>query len=108
MISESVPKLSITMDMAFQKDLTLQGCKTLPTRANLLLMPLVKLSSLEGQQRVVDHDLYLAFIQTMSSLTVGSSTVMGPVPKLVPLIVHGGWFTRGRTSSNPSHVQNKV
>jgi hypothetical protein len=61
MITESVPKSSIIMDTAFRKDLTLQGCTTLPTRANRLLMPPVKLSSEEGRQRVVDHDLYLTF-----------------------------------------------
>jgi hypothetical protein len=39
MITESVPKSSITVDMAFRKDLTLQGCTTLPTRADRLLTP---------------------------------------------------------------------
>jgi hypothetical protein len=41
MISESVPKSSITVDTAFQRDLTLQGCTTLPTRADWLLAPYV-------------------------------------------------------------------
>jgi hypothetical protein len=96
------------VDTAFRKDLTLQGCTTLPTRANRLLMPPVKLSSEECRQRVVDHDLYLTFAQTMSSLKEGSSAVTGPVPKSVPLIVCRDWFFRGRTSINPGHVQNKV
>jgi hypothetical protein len=61
MITESVPKSSVTVDTAFQKDLTLQGRTTLPARANRLLMPPVKLSSKEGRQSVVDHDLYLTF-----------------------------------------------
>jgi hypothetical protein len=61
MIIESVPKSSITVDTDFRKDLTLQGCTTLPTRANQLLVPPVKLSSKEGRQRVVDHELYLTF-----------------------------------------------
>jgi hypothetical protein len=66
MITDSVPNSSVTVDTAFQKDLTLQGCTTLPTCANRLLMPLVKLSSKEGRQTVVDHDLYLTFAQAMS------------------------------------------
>jgi hypothetical protein len=37
MILESVPKSSITVDTAFRKDLTLQGCTTLPTCADRLL-----------------------------------------------------------------------
>jgi hypothetical protein len=41
MISESVPKSSITMDMAYRKDLTLQECTTFPTRADRLLAPYV-------------------------------------------------------------------
>jgi hypothetical protein len=61
MITESVPKSSITVDTAFRKDLTLQGCTTLPTCANRLLTPPVKLSSKEGRQRVVDQNLYLTF-----------------------------------------------
>ena len=35
-----IPKSSITADTAFRKDLSLQGCTTLPTRANRLLTPL--------------------------------------------------------------------
>jgi hypothetical protein len=66
MITESIPKSSVTVDTAFRKDLTLQGCTTLPTRANRLLVPTFKLSSLESRQRVVDHDLYLAVAETMS------------------------------------------
>ena len=66
MIFESVPKSSITADTAFRKDLTLQGCTTLPTRTNRLLMPALKPSSFGGWQRVVDHDRYLAFAETMS------------------------------------------
>jgi hypothetical protein len=46
MITESIPKLSVTVDMAFQKDLTLQECTTLPTRADRLLMPDQKHTSL--------------------------------------------------------------
>jgi hypothetical protein len=61
MIPESIPKSFVTMDTTFQKDLTLQGHTTLPTRANRLLVPPVKLSSKEGRQRVVDHELYLTF-----------------------------------------------
>jgi hypothetical protein len=37
----SVSKSSITVDTAFQKDLTLQGCTTLPTRVDRLLAPYV-------------------------------------------------------------------
>jgi hypothetical protein len=44
-IIESISKSSVIVDMAFQKDLTLQGCTTLPTCANRILMPPVKLSS---------------------------------------------------------------
>jgi hypothetical protein len=39
MITESIPKSPVTVDTAFRKDLTLQGCTTLPTRANRLLVP---------------------------------------------------------------------
>ena len=44
MITESIPKSSITADTAFRKYLTLQGCTTLPTRINRLLTPSYKLS----------------------------------------------------------------
>src|SRR5664279_4105172 len=37
MVSESVTNLSITVDTTFRKDLTLQGCTTLPTRTARLL-----------------------------------------------------------------------
>jgi hypothetical protein len=71
MITESVPKSSVTVDTAFRKDLTLQGCTTLPTRAfthtcQPTLNANVIAFSLESRQRVVDHDLYLTFVQTMS------------------------------------------
>jgi hypothetical protein len=39
MITESIPKSSVTVDTAFRKDLTLQECTTLPTRADRLLTP---------------------------------------------------------------------
>ena len=53
-----IPKSSITADTAFRKDLSLQGCTTLPTRANRLLMPHVT-SSLGGRQRVEGYTLFM-------------------------------------------------
>jgi hypothetical protein len=41
MIITSVPKSFVTVDTAFRKDLTLQGCTTLPTRVDRLLAPYV-------------------------------------------------------------------
>ena len=58
MSSESAPKSSITVDTAFRKDLSLQGCTTLPTRANRLLTPHVT-SSLGGRQRVEGYTLFM-------------------------------------------------
>jgi hypothetical protein len=43
--------------------------------------------SLESQQRVVDHDLYLTFAQTMSH-ALEHPAITGRVPKLVPKDVH--------------------
>ena len=40
MILEFGHQAFITVNIAFRKDLTLQGCTTLPTRTNRLLMPL--------------------------------------------------------------------
>ena len=41
MIIESVTKSSLIVDTTFRKDLTLQGCTTLSTRTNRLLMPAI-------------------------------------------------------------------
>ena len=54
-----VPKSSITADTAFRKDLSLQGCTTLPTRANRLLTPDHLASSLGGRQRVEGYTLFM-------------------------------------------------
>ena len=54
-----IPKSSITADTAFRKDLSLQGCTTLPTRANRLLMPRDQTSSLGGRQRVEGYTLFV-------------------------------------------------
>ena len=59
MISECVTKSSITADTAFRKILSLQGCTTLPTRANRLLMPDHQSSSFGGRQRVDGYTLFM-------------------------------------------------
>ena len=59
MIIGFIPKSSITADTAFRKDLSLQGCTTLPTRANRLLMPDHLASSLGGWQRVEGYTLFM-------------------------------------------------
>ena len=43
----------------FPKDLTLQGCTTLPTRANRLLLPELLVLFLGGRQRVEGYTLFM-------------------------------------------------
>ena len=43
----------------FPKDLTLQGCTTVPTRANRLLMPVLLDLFLGGRQRVEGYTLFM-------------------------------------------------
>jgi hypothetical protein len=56
----------VTMDTTFQKDLTLQGVHNFTHTCQPTLNANVIAFSLESRQRVVDHDLYLTFVQTMS------------------------------------------
>jgi hypothetical protein len=66
MIIVSVPKLSITVDTAFRKDLSLQGCTTLPTRADRLLTPSYKLASHGKPAEGGRPGPFRYFVQTMS------------------------------------------
>jgi hypothetical protein len=61
MITESVPKSSITVDMAFQKKLNPTGMHNFTHTCQPTLNANVLAFSMESWQRVVDHDLYLTF-----------------------------------------------
>ena len=67
----------------FPKDLSLQGCTTLPTRANRLLMPQVT-SSFGGRQRVEGYTLFMRKSIHDSSgncyqpLTLGRARIAAP------------------------------
>jgi hypothetical protein len=57
--------------------------------------------SLESRQRVIDHDLYLTFAQTMSH-ALEQPAVTGQVPKSVPKVVRRDQ-DRSRTPLEPGH-----
>jgi hypothetical protein len=104
MIITSVPKSSVTVDTAFRKDLTLQGCTTLPTRVNRLLTPeslaLFHGKLVEGgQPRPLPY-----FHLDHESRPKDCSTVMGQVPKLALKVVNRDQDYEGRAFLNPYHI----
>src|SRR3954464_10950983 len=94
MIITSVPKSSITVDTAFRKIITLQGCTTLPTRTNRLLMPLDTLPWCADRGCGWTRPLP-CFHQDHESRNKYGSVIMRQIPKTVLKDVRRGWFTRG-------------
>src|SRR3954468_11146570 len=73
--------------------MTLQGCTTLTTHTNRLLIPLDTLSWCAGRGCGWTRPLP-CFRRDHESHTNDSSTVTGQVLKTVPRDVRRGWFTR--------------
>jgi len=95
MILEFGHQAFITVNTAFQKDLTLQGCTTLPTRTNRLLMP-QWLALFLGRPTEGGCTRPLpCFRRDHESRPKDGSAVPGQIPKPVPRDVRQGWFIRG-------------
>jgi hypothetical protein len=103
MIITSVPKSPVTVDTAFQKYLTLQGCTTLPTRADRLLTPeslaLIRGRPVEGgRPRPLPY-----FHLDHESRPKDCFAVTGQVPKSVLKVVRRD-HDRSRTPLEPGHA----
>src|SRR4051812_44995130 len=95
MFLESGHQAFITVNTSFRKDLKLQGCTTLPTRTNRLLMPTL-LSLFLGRPAEGGWPRPLpCFRRDHESRNKYGSAVTGQIPKSVHKYVRRGWFTRG-------------
>jgi hypothetical protein len=100
----SVPKSYVTVDMAFQKDLTLQGCTTLPTCADWLLTP-ESLALFHGKPVEGGRPWPLPyFCLDHESHPKDCSAVTGQVPKSVLKVVYRDQDYECRAFLNPGHI----
>jgi hypothetical protein len=102
MIIMSIPKSFVTVDTAFRKDLTLQGCTSLPTRAGRLLTPeslaLVRGRPVEGgRPRPLPY-----FRLDHESRPKNCSAITGQVPKSVLKVVRMGSSSMPTASFTPA------
>ena len=106
MIESNSSKSSITADTAFRKDLSLQGCTTLPTRANRLLMPDHLASSLGGWQRVEGYTLFMRKSIHDPRVTPPMLVpIQGPPADATRL--HPTHSTEPRSTHRPPHTQHQ-